>query len=252
MACKLRLALSLTKTRDKRINGLLDEVLTSSESHPHGIMVKLKSGEVGRVKELGGSTGWQEDIARVTPDFSSFEEMLENDEEHPVEFKENLLWSSNLSQEDIQKGDGLLKQYGKHTSKIIVARAIAGFLNTDGGCLILGVKENKNNLSNEVPGIECEFPKLKDKCEDGYRRLIVEGVIEKYLPSFVLHNFSKYLLLEFVKYKNGIVCLIRVKKSDQKVFVNISGAELFLIRVDASFRQLKGESIVDYCVERFG
>lgn len=32
--------------------GIVAEILTSSPSHPHGIKVRLKTGEVGRVQEI--------------------------------------------------------------------------------------------------------------------------------------------------------------------------------------------------------
>ncbi|NNG26884.1 MAG: YwbE family protein [Ignavibacteriaceae bacterium] len=32
--------------------GIVTDVLTKSQSHPHGIKVRLESGEVGRVKEI--------------------------------------------------------------------------------------------------------------------------------------------------------------------------------------------------------
>jgi uncharacterized repeat protein (TIGR03833 family) len=36
----------------KRTRGIVKEILTSSASHPHGIKVRLESGEVGRVQEI--------------------------------------------------------------------------------------------------------------------------------------------------------------------------------------------------------
>jgi uncharacterized repeat protein (TIGR03833 family) len=32
--------------------GIVGKILTNSSTHPHGIKVRLKSGEVGRVKEI--------------------------------------------------------------------------------------------------------------------------------------------------------------------------------------------------------
>jgi uncharacterized repeat protein (TIGR03833 family) len=36
----------------ERTEGIVERILTKSSSHPHGIKVKLSSGEVGRVKEV--------------------------------------------------------------------------------------------------------------------------------------------------------------------------------------------------------
>jgi len=49
---------------NKRTRGIVEEILTSSISHPHGIKVRLKGGEVGRVIEIirsdeSGDTGKQ-------------------------------------------------------------------------------------------------------------------------------------------------------------------------------------------------
>lgn len=36
----------------KLTEGVVQDILTNSSSHPHGIKVRLTSGEVGRVKEV--------------------------------------------------------------------------------------------------------------------------------------------------------------------------------------------------------
>jgi uncharacterized repeat protein (TIGR03833 family) len=33
--------------------GIVKDILTKSPTHPHGIKVRLESGEIGRVKEIG-------------------------------------------------------------------------------------------------------------------------------------------------------------------------------------------------------
>ena len=36
----------------KLTEGVVQDILTNSSTHPHGIKVRLESGEVGRVKEI--------------------------------------------------------------------------------------------------------------------------------------------------------------------------------------------------------
>lgn len=36
----------------KLTQGIVKDILTKSSSHPHGIKVRLESGEIGRVKEI--------------------------------------------------------------------------------------------------------------------------------------------------------------------------------------------------------
>ncbi|WP_214020794.1 YwbE family protein [Methanoculleus sp.] len=38
----------------KRTRGVVAEILTSSSFHPHGIKVRLRDGQVGRVQEIIG------------------------------------------------------------------------------------------------------------------------------------------------------------------------------------------------------
>ena len=50
----IRVAIVLKK--DQRsgnlTEGMVKDILTNSQYHPHGIKVRLKSGEIGRVKEI--------------------------------------------------------------------------------------------------------------------------------------------------------------------------------------------------------
>ena len=42
---------------DRRTRGIVRDILTSSPRHPHGIKVRLQTGEVGRVKAILGPKG---------------------------------------------------------------------------------------------------------------------------------------------------------------------------------------------------
>jgi len=39
----------------KLTSGIVKDILTKSPTHPHGIKVRLESGEIGRVKQVVGS-----------------------------------------------------------------------------------------------------------------------------------------------------------------------------------------------------
>jgi uncharacterized repeat protein (TIGR03833 family) len=50
----LRVSIVLKKNQKtgKLSEGIVNNILTKSPSHPHGIKVRLESGEIGRVKEI--------------------------------------------------------------------------------------------------------------------------------------------------------------------------------------------------------
>ncbi|NQY20399.1 MAG: YwbE family protein [Campylobacteraceae bacterium] len=49
---KVSIVLKKDQRSGKRTQGVVKDILTSSPSHPHGIKVRLVSGDVGRVQEI--------------------------------------------------------------------------------------------------------------------------------------------------------------------------------------------------------
>jgi uncharacterized repeat protein (TIGR03833 family) len=49
---KVNIVLKLDQRTGRLTRGVVKDVLTKSPSHPHGIKVRLETGEVGRVKEI--------------------------------------------------------------------------------------------------------------------------------------------------------------------------------------------------------
>ena len=54
---KIGLSVQIVQKQDQRsgnlTRGIVKRILTSSNSHPHGIKVELDSGKIGRVQSLG-------------------------------------------------------------------------------------------------------------------------------------------------------------------------------------------------------
>ncbi|HDY72354.1 MAG TPA: YwbE family protein [Nitrospirae bacterium] len=49
---RVKIVLKQDQKSGKLTEGIVKDILTNSPSHPHGIKVRLDSGEVGRVKEI--------------------------------------------------------------------------------------------------------------------------------------------------------------------------------------------------------
>ena len=239
------------RTRKVIVEGLIQEVLTKSPSHPHGLLVRLQSGETGRVKELINRLEVKEETELEELKFveRQIEDIIADGESHFSEFKSSCLWSQDLSKEAILARN--ISQYGTQTSRIIIAKSIAGFLNADGGSLVIGVKEVKDKDEVEVIGINSEVPKLKDKTLDGYRRMLLDSVISPYLPSFVFNRINDYLKISFHEIGDATVCLVNMYKSKRRVFLELNNRDIFVVRIDASTRQVIGEDLVEYCLNRF-
>lgn len=55
--CTVDIILKEDQRSGKKTRGIVQEILTNSLSHPHGIKVRLKDGRVGRIAEIVKSDG---------------------------------------------------------------------------------------------------------------------------------------------------------------------------------------------------
>jgi tetratricopeptide (TPR) repeat protein len=190
----------------------------------------------------------------VTPSIAdeTFLALIRGGENEFVEFKSSALWSKNLSKADIAASESRdLHKYGRDTSKVVIAKTIAGFLNTEGGNLIIGIREDKGGGRNGILGIEKEYPRLRDPCTDGYRRMLIDEIIRKYLPPEIYHHLGRYLRIHFMNAEGRTLCWLEIKRADDVVFVKIQDDEIFYIRIDAETRQIADRALVDYVRKRF-
>jgi uncharacterized repeat protein (TIGR03833 family) len=49
---KVAIVMKTDQRSSKRTDGIVKDILTNSPTHPHGIKVRLASGEIGRVQEI--------------------------------------------------------------------------------------------------------------------------------------------------------------------------------------------------------
>jgi uncharacterized repeat protein (TIGR03833 family) len=49
---EVEIVLKQDQRTGKRTRGVVKDILTNSPSHPHGIKVRLESGQIGRVQEI--------------------------------------------------------------------------------------------------------------------------------------------------------------------------------------------------------
>lgn len=226
--------------------GYIEDIGSRKDFDPDGIMVVLRTGEVGRVKKiLSGKI------------FSEVEQLIKKGESSKLEFKADALWSLHKTEQEIKES----KSYDLHTyrhkaSKVIIARAIAALLNSEGGSLIIGVKEKKDHSNNvDIIGIEEDLNKLKsigkDASKDGYKRMIIDDIIRPYFPPRIYNRLHNHIKILFEEINDKMVCLINVSKSDSRIFLNLEGKKIFMIRTETESRQITDEELVDYCMSRF-
>jgi hypothetical protein len=162
-------------------------------------------------------------------------DLLSIGESRSVEFKSTARWNVRT---------------GQHDSKMehIIVKAVCGFLNGEGGTLLIGVDD-----TGEVLGLDCDFSTLGAKPNaDGF---------ELFLRQLLDHNLSVVTVntvqIRFHVIDTRQVCEIAVAVSGRPVFAKPAkgsgngGAE-FWVRVGNATRQLHGDEMMQYRQEHWG
>lgn len=149
---------------------------------------------------------------------------IRSGENKTTEFKETFSW-------DIRE-----KQKGKHIEEASL-KTIAGFLNTQGGTLLVGVHD-----SGEISGVDFEIRKLHKGTTDDFLLYFKDKVKTKFGEKFYPKiDWS----LETVDGKKVLV--VNTKEGHEPAFLD----GVFYVRVNPATDKLEGERLVSYVTQRF-
>jgi predicted RNA-binding protein with RPS1 domain len=126
------------------------------------------------------------------------------------------------------------KRYIEHQS----FKVIAAFLNSGGGDLLIGIKDDKSIL-----GLEKDFATFtKENKKDEFRKHF-DNLIEVFLKN----QFSNYIELDFIEIDDKLICKVHMKaKPKEPVILKYEGKEEFWIRRTGSNKQLSFEEFWNY------
>jgi len=121
-----------------------------------------------------------------------------------------------------------------------VLKTLAGFMNSQGGTLLIGVEDG-----GEISGLEKDFATLKKKSRDGFELAVMTAVSTKLGPEFCRH-------LDFIfhRIEDKDVCRIIVAPAQQPVFVKQDRATRFYLRTGGSTRELNIQEALSYVSSR--
>jgi uncharacterized repeat protein (TIGR03833 family) len=235
-------------SRKKHAVGEVDELASRTEFHEEGIMVRLKNGEVGRVKKI-----LRTELEEHEKNAEAIKKLLKQGENYHAEFKAEAFWSITFHPEKIKQSKSFeVREYGQRASKIIIAKSIAALLNSDGGNVVIGINEQKEKNTFEIIGIEEDMKKLREKGIDHYKRVIIDEIIRPFFPSRLYNHLDQYVRIAFAVIDGKTVCWLNIRASDFRIFLKINNKEIFMIRVDSENRTLEGEKLVEYCIRHWG
>lgn len=147
--------------------------------------------------------------------------LIRSGESERLEFKSSARW-------DFRKGAG------NRDLESVIVRTIAGFLNTDGGTLLIGVADD-----GTVVGLEKDYHTLRSKNRDGFERFLMD-LVARHLGAAV----CPLLHVVFQRVADHEVCRVTVEAAPKPVFVQDGDRSHLFVRAGNATRELDARQAV--------
>lgn len=155
--------------------------------------------------------------------------LIAHGEGETIEFKATFKWDVRESRASRLVEDAALK-------------SLAGFMNSEGGTLIVGVSDR-----GEVTGLERDYGILRRKDRDGFVQEVMNAVSEK-----LGADACRYVHLVFHSVAGKDVCRIITSPSARPVYLKEGNDMKFYLRTGMSTRALNIQEAVEFISTRWG
>jgi len=156
------------------------------------------------------------------------EDLIKKDEDTNLEFKSTYTW--NIEENRIDKD-----------LKFNVLKTVVGFMNSNGGTLILGVDDE-----HQVVGMDFDFKSNWKGNKDGFI-LDFRDYLEKNIG---INHYKKYIDLSFELIDDKEVCIVKVEKSFDYIYLRKNNKKILYVRLGNRTKPLDDpEEIIEYIEE---
>ncbi len=164
------------------------------------------------------------------PELRTIGELIDNDEDYAVEFKSTARWDLRENQLNKAMEDAVVK-------------TVAGFLNTDGGTLLIGIGPDRDAL-----GLAHDYELVKPKNGDGFVNWLTTHLINALGHTPVTRTRARVAV-----YRGKEICRVDVAASPAAVFAKTSKDEhIFYVRMNNSTRALPEDEQTRFLETRYG
>jgi len=187
---------------------------------------------IARVVRDGFNQLWEDQTsARAV---STLPDLIELGESQTLEFKSTARWNIHTGQADKKMEHAITK-------------AVCGFLNAEGGTLLIGVDDD-----GQVLGIEVDMSTLGSKAnKDGF-----ELFLRQHLDKSLSISTAGVVKVRFEKVDGKEICVVSVAASGKPVFAKPTEGGLgyteFWVRIGNATKQLHGDDMIHYRDEHWG
>ncbi len=133
---------------------------------------------------------------------------------------------------------------GKKTPviELMVLKTVAGFLNAEGGTLLIGVADDGSAV-----GLEHDYKTLgRKRNRDGFELFLTDLLLGQ-----LGKDLSPCLSPSFHVLGGKDVCRVRVSPASRAVFLKEKDGDVFYLRTSNSSRKLSGQELLSYAKERW-
>ncbi len=154
--------------------------------------------------------------------------LIAQGESRRLEFKSSFRW-------DVKQDK--LNRHLEHA----VLKSLAGFLNADGGTLLIGVTDEGDPI-----GLAKDYQSLKKRDRDGFEQAIMTAVANR-----IGTDACANLQLVFHDVGGDQVCRLITQPSPRPVYLNQGKETEFYVRTGTSTRQLNVQEAIEYIQDRW-
>jgi len=159
---------------------------------------------------------------------TNIEDLVKKDEDVNLEFKSTYSW--NIKENRVEKD-----------LKFNILKTVAGFMNFNGGTLIIGVDDE-----HHVIGMELDYKSNWKGNKDGFI-LDFRDYLEKNIG---INNYKKFIDLSFELIDGKEICIVKVEKSVDYVYLKKDNKKVLYVRLGNRTKPLDDpEEIMEYIEE---
>lgn len=167
-------------------------------------------------------------LAKADQQGMTIHDFIARGEGPTLEFKSSVRWDvrQNIVNKDLEK---------------VAAKTIAGFMNREGGTLVVGVTDD-----GEIVGLEADMATLKKATEDGLSLHLTE-IFNKYLGEVAAASAS----ISFAHVDGHAIAVISAEAATKPVFLDDPNGPEFYVRSNASTRLLDVKEATEFIAKRW-
>jgi predicted HTH transcriptional regulator len=123
---------------------------------------------------------------------------------------------------------------------MVIVKSIAGFLNHEGGDLLIGVADD-----GSIVGLKYDYLTLRKKDRDGFELQLMKLVKDK-----LGGDVCTMLHVVFLDLDGGDVCRVLIEPSERPVYVQHQGSARYFVRTGNSTREFDTKEALDHVAQR--